>query len=67
MNKNGMEPVILMNTPKMGRYFAHTVYGMGNEKVPVFCKTAIMRQKFCVPFPCPFCLTYFRVNYLLRE
>ena len=36
-------------------------YGMGHEKVPVFCKTKIVQRKFCVLFPCLFHFTYFRV------
>ena len=35
---------------------------MGHKKVPVFFgKTTTVQRKFCVPFPCPFRSTYFRV------
>ena len=38
-------------------------YGMGHKKVPVFCKTTTVQRKFCVPFPCPFRSTYYRVYF----
>ena len=38
-------------------------YSMGHEKVPVFRRTTIVQRKFCVPFPCPFRFTYFRVYF----
>ena len=36
---------------------------MGHKKVPAFCKATIVQRKFCVPFPCPFCSTYFHVYF----
>ena len=39
------------------------IYGMGHKKVPVFCKTTTVQRKFCVPFPCPFRSTYYRVYF----
>ena len=42
-------------------YSRVNTYGMGHKKVPVFCKTTTVQRKFCVPFPCPFRSTYFRV------
>ena len=36
---------------------------MCHKKVPVFCKTTTVQRKFCVPFPCPFRSTYFRVYF----
>ena len=38
-------------------------YGMGHKKVPVFCKTTTVQRKCCVPFPCPFRSTYYRVYF----
>ena len=40
------------------------VYGMGHQKVPVFCKTTILQLNFCIPFPCSFRLAgkIFRKN-----
>ena len=40
-----------------------TTYGMGHKKVPFFCKTTNVQRKFCVPFPCPFRSTYYRVYF----
>ena len=28
----------------------------GSQKVHVFCKTMMVQRKFCILFPCPFCL-----------
>ena len=39
------------------------MYGMGHKKVPVFYKTTTVQRKFCVPFPCPFRSTYYRVYF----
>ena len=39
------------------------IYGMGHKKVPVFYKTTTVQRKFCVPFPCPFRSTYYRVYF----
>ena len=36
---------------------------MGHKKVPVFYKTTTVQRKFCVPFPCPFRSTYYRVYF----
>ena len=40
------------------------LYGMGHEKVPVFCKTTIVQRKLC---SVPVRFTYFHVYFLLRE
>ena len=33
------------------------------KKYPFFCKTTTVQRKFCVPFPCPFRSTYYRVYF----
>ena len=43
--------------------YASLIYGMGHQKVPIYCKTKIVQRKFCVPFPCPFRSTYFCVYF----
>ena len=43
--------------------YASLIYGMGHQKVPIFCKTTTVQHKFCVPFPCPFRSTYFCVYF----
>ena len=52
------------NTHVHNRMYSYVgMYGMGHKKVPIFFKTTTVQWKFCVPFPCPFRSTYFRVYF----
>ena len=60
LNGNGTTRSVPFRFIKRQReVFCRIPYGMGHKKVPVFCKSTTVQQKFCVPFRC----TYFRVYF----